>query len=74
VITSFSCRLLKPFALLVGGALLSGCSGEENIPLKKVDFVLDAPPKDFKDKRKAFSVPGSSSKLDRDPSGVSKDR
>ena len=50
-----------PLALLVGGVLLSGCSGEENIPLKKVDFVLDAPPKDYKETRKAFlSVQGSS--------------
>ena len=39
---SIWCRLSKPLAVLVGWRpLLSGCSGEENIPLKKVDFVLD---------------------------------
>ncbi len=71
MITSNFRHLSKPLALLVGGVLLSGCSGEENIPLKKVDFVLDAPPKDFKDNRKAFSTPGSSSKIGRDPTGIS---
>jgi hypothetical protein len=70
VTTSMSRRLLKPLALVIGGILLSGCSGEENIPLKKVDFVLDAPPKDYKEKRKAF-VRGSSANMGRDPFGVS---
>jgi len=57
---------------MVGGVLLSGCSGEENIPLKKVDFVLDTP-KDFKDKRKGFREnPGSSAKIGHDPSGVNR--
>jgi hypothetical protein len=69
---SICCRLSKPLALLVGGVLLSGCTGEENIPLKKVDFVLDVP-KDFKETRKGF-VPrkGSSANIGHDPSGVSK--
>lgn len=64
-------RLSKPLALLVGGVLLGGCGGE-NIPLKKVDFVLDAPPKDYKETRKEFVRKGASSKIGRDPSGVSK--
>jgi hypothetical protein len=59
-----------PVGVLLGGMLLGGCSGEENIPLKKVDFVLDAPPKDYKETRPAFAKRGSA-KIGRDPSGVS---
>jgi len=59
-----------PLAMLAGGVLLGGCSGEENIPLKKVDFVLDVP-KDFKETRKDFLPgPNSSARMKRDPSGV----
>jgi len=62
-------RMSKPLAVLVGSILLSGC-GDENIPLKKVDFVLDTP-KDFKDQRKGFAAKeGSSAKIGHDPSGV----
>jgi len=63
--------LLRPLYVLVGGVLLSGCGGEEKIPLKKVDFVLDTP-KDFKETRKGF-VPrkGNTAGIGRDPSGVS---
>jgi len=62
-------RMLKPLAMLVGGILVSGC-GEENIPLKKVDMVLDVP-KDFKETRKGFQAKeGSSAKIGHDPSGV----
>jgi len=58
--------------VLIGGVLLSGCGGEENIPLKKVDFVLDVP-KDFKETRKGFVLKKSSSaKIGHDPSGVNK--
>ncbi len=64
-------RTVVPFALLVGGLSLCGCSGEEKIPLKKVDFVLDTP-KDYKETRKGLSQKGLSSKIGRDPSGVSK--
>ena len=67
---SICSRLTKPLAALVGAALLSGCSGEENIPLKKVDFVIDVP-KDFKETRKAFQK-GPSSKIGHDPSGVNR--
>ncbi len=63
-------RLSKPLAVLIGGVVLSGCSGEENIPLKKVDFVLDVP-KDYKEKRKGFTAHGSA-KIGHDPSGVNK--
>jgi len=67
-------RVLRPLSVLVGGILLSGCSGEENIPLKKVDFVLDTP-KDFKDQRKGFAAKeGSSAKIGHDPSGVSQSK
>jgi hypothetical protein len=75
VITSVFRRLSMPLALLLGGVVLSGCSSEENIPLKKLDpkldSVLDAAPKDYKEKRKAFSVPGGSSKIGHDPTGIS---
>jgi hypothetical protein len=64
-------RFSELLVVLVGGVLLSGCSGEENIPLKKVDFVLDTP-KDYKEQRKDFLPgPGSSARMKRDPSGVS---
>jgi hypothetical protein len=63
-------RLSGLLVALVGGVLLSGCGGEEKIPLKKVDFVLDVP-KDFKETRKDFLPgPNSSAKMKRDPSGV----
>jgi hypothetical protein len=75
VITSVFRRLSMPLALLLGGVVLSGCSSEENIPLKKLDpkldAVLDLPGKDYKEKRKAFGVPGGSSKIGHDPTGVS---
>jgi hypothetical protein len=71
VITSIFRRLSMPLAVLVGGIVLSGCSGEENIPLKKVDMVLEKP-KDFQETRKTFATKGSSSKIGRDPTGVSK--
>jgi len=67
---SFGLQFLKPLTLLVGGVLLSGCSGEEKIPLKKVDFVLDVP-KDFKEERKGFTQrKGTSGMMKRDPSGI----
>jgi hypothetical protein len=67
---SFRCRLLRTLIVLFGGILLSGCGGEENIPLKKVDFVLDTP-KDFKEQRKTFlGGKGSSAGMKHDPSGV----
>jgi hypothetical protein len=65
-------RLLVPLAVLVGTVLVGGCGGDEHIPLKKVDFVLDAPPKDYKETRKEFSRKGSSAKIGRDPSGIAK--
>ena len=67
---SFRCRLLRPLTVMVGGVLLSGCSSEDTIPLKKVDFVLDTP-KDFKETRKG-SLPrkGNSSNIGHYPSGV----
>jgi hypothetical protein len=65
-------RCATPLAILIGGIILSGCSGEETIPLKKVDFVQDTP-KDFKETRKEFQGGrGSSANMKRDPSGVSK--
>jgi hypothetical protein len=76
VITSVFRRLSMPFALLLGGVVLSGCSGEENIQLKKLDPKLDSvldTPDDLKDSRKAFATKGSSSKIGHDPSGLSKD-
>ena len=63
-------RLSRLLVIPVGVALLGGCSGEGNIPLKKVDFVLDTP-KDYKEQRKGF-IRGRSAKIECDPSGVSK--
>jgi hypothetical protein len=72
VIRSILSGLSAAIAILAGGIVLSGCSGEENIPLKKVDFVLDAPPKGYKESRSEFSEKGRSSKIGRDPFGISK--
>ncbi len=74
VVTSIFRQLLIPLGLVVGGALLSGCSSEENIPLKKVDMMFEPPPKDFKDKRTQYSHKGRSSGIGHDPSGLNKDR
>jgi hypothetical protein len=64
--------LLSPLAVLVGGVLLCGCSGEENIPLKKVEVVPEIS-KDYKETRKGFvGGKGSSSRMKGDPSGVGK--
>ncbi len=75
---SIWCRLSKPLAVLVVGVLLSGCSGEENIPLKKldpkVDSILAERPKDYKETRPAFLRKGGSSKIGHDPSGVSQSK
>jgi len=69
---SFRSRLLGVLTGFVGAVLIFGCSGEENIPLKKVDSVLDIP-KDFQEKRKGFMAhKGSSANMKRDPSGVNK--
>jgi hypothetical protein len=65
-------RLGMPLAVLVGGMVLGGCSGEENIPLKKVDFILDPPPKDYVEKRPQYTHKGASSKIGHDPSGINK--
>ncbi len=66
------CRLLMPFAVLVGSVLVSGCSGEEKIQLKKVDGIYEVP-KDFKETRKGFVAgKNSSAKIGHDPSGVNK--
>ncbi len=65
-------RFSMPLALLVGVALLSGCSGEEYIPLKQVDSAPYEPPKDYKEKRKEFTRKGSSAKIKGDPSHMNK--
>jgi hypothetical protein len=66
--------LLRPLTVLVAGVLFCGCSGEENIPLKKVDSGLDIP-KDFKETRKGFvGSGGSSARMKGDPSGVSQSK
>jgi hypothetical protein len=73
---SNSCRMSTPLAVLLGCLVLSGCSGEEHIQLKKldpkVDSVIGDLPKDYKETRPAFSRKGSSSKIGHDPSGVGK--
>jgi hypothetical protein len=64
-------RLAKPLAVLIAGAFLSGCSGEETIPLKKLDpskdSILDTPKEP-----KTPSRAGPSSKIKGDPSGVNR--
>ena len=56
---STSSRILKPLSIFYGGVLLSGCGGEETIPLKKPDFIIEVPKEDAELKR-AKPVPGSS--------------
>jgi len=61
---SIWCRFSKPLTLLVGGVLLSGCNtGEETIPMKKPDFLLEAPKQDAELKGKK-PMPGSSAGMD----------
>ncbi len=78
MLKSISSRLPKPLALLLGFIVLSGCSGQENIPLKKldpkVDSILAERPKDYKETRPAFLRKGGSSKIGHDPSGVSQSK
>jgi hypothetical protein len=52
--------------LVVPILLLGGCTGEETIPLKKVDYVIEIkePPKGSR------TMKGASSKMQRDPSGM----
>jgi hypothetical protein len=46
---------------------MTGCSGEENIPLKKVDFVIETP-KDYKEERQQFQpMKGSSAAMKKSP-------
>jgi hypothetical protein len=66
-------RSYGPGFLLGGAFVLGGCSGEENIPLKKVDPVAEAPAKDAKDARPVVTHKGSSAKIGRDPVGISKE-
>jgi hypothetical protein len=66
-------RAAKPLALLVSCILLSGCSGQENIQLKKLDPTKDAIyelPKGYQEKRAGFLGKSSSRKIGHDPSGV----
>jgi hypothetical protein len=66
-------RLSMPLAVLVTGVLWSGCGGE-NISLpKKIDFVIERPKDDYKESRKEFRRKGASSKIQHDPSGVSRE-
>jgi hypothetical protein len=71
------CRLSQRLALL-GCIALSGCSGEENIQLKKldpkVDSILGDLPKDYKETRPAFAQKRGSAKIGHDPSGVSQSK
>jgi hypothetical protein len=61
-----------PLAQLIGVALLSGCSGEEYIPLKQVDSVPEQPQE--KETRKEFTRKGASSRIKGDPSGINRNR
>jgi hypothetical protein len=70
--------MLLGCSVLLGCIALGGCSGEENIPLKKldpkVDSILADPPKDYKETRPEFARKGGSSKIGHDPSGVSQSK
>jgi hypothetical protein len=56
--------------VLVVGVMPSGC-GQEDIPLKKVEYVLDVP-KDAKDTehKGPKRTKGTSAAMKRDPSGM----
>jgi hypothetical protein len=68
---SLWCRFSRPLAVLVTGALLSGCGGEEKIPLKKVEVMYDFPKNEKPDKAPK-NRSGSSKGITRDPSGVNR--
>jgi len=55
-------RFSKPLAVPVGAFLFIGCSGEETIPLKKPDFLLERTTKPGPD-TKGDNVPGRSSRM-----------
>jgi hypothetical protein len=54
-------------AAMIVPFLLFGCSGEENIPVKKPEFVIDVPKDPPKNTR---NFKGGSSKIQHDPSGM----
>ena len=56
---SIWCRFSRLPAVVLGGALLSGCGGEETIPLKKPDFLMEAPKEDS-ELKKTKPLPGLS--------------
>jgi hypothetical protein len=66
-------RSSKPLIALVICVLLGGCGGENVSLPKKIEFVLDRPPDDYKETRKAFSRKGASARMKGDPSGISKE-
>ena len=68
---SIWCQFSKPLAVLVTGILVSGCSSQEEIPLKKLDPTKDAifeTPNNYKETRKMFAKKGSA-KMIYNPSG-----
>jgi len=64
-------RLAGAIAVLAVAFLCLGCSGEEKIPLKKVDFMYEIKPKKPEDLPKNVrGMPGTSAGMKRDPSGM----
>jgi len=55
-------RFAKPLAVPIGAILFLGCGGEETIPLKKPDFLLEPTTKQGPD-TKGDNVPGRSSRM-----------
>jgi hypothetical protein len=63
--------LAGPIVVLGAAVLFVGCSGEEHVPLKKVDFMYDVKDKKLEDLPKNVQGgKGSSAGMKRDPSGM----
>lgn len=64
-------KLAGPIVVLGAAWLFVGCSGEENIPLKKVEFMYDIKEKKTEELPKNVQGgKGSSAGMKRDPSGM----
>jgi hypothetical protein len=64
-------RFSMVLGALVVGVSVSGCGGEEKIPLAKLDPIVEVPPKKPSEiPRNVRGGAGTSSKIGRDPSGM----
>ena len=64
-------KLAGPIVVVGAASPFVGCSGEEKIPLKKVDFMYDVKEKKLEEQPKHLQGgKGTSSGMKHDPSGM----